>query len=98
MWLAFANAPSMSPYDFSMIAGNQFVTVGDTADCPASRLCADQNLDGLVTPADFSAWVANFNAQNPLADVNQDTLVTPADFSAWIGAFNQGLNGPTCNP
>jgi len=84
--------------DFSMIAGNQFVTVGDTADCPASRLCADQNLDGLVTPADFSAWVANFNAQNPLADVNQDTLVTPADFSAWIGAFNQGLNGPTCNP
>ncbi len=84
--------------DFSMIAGNQFVTVGDTADCPASRLCADQNQDGLVTPADFSAWIANYNATSLIADVNQDGFVTPADFSAWIAAFNQGLGGPTCNP
>ncbi|MCB9835697.1 MAG: hypothetical protein H6808_03145 [Phycisphaera sp.] len=48
----------------------------------------DQNNDGIVTPADFSAWVANFNANNPLADVNQDGSVTPADFSAWVAAFN----------
>jgi hypothetical protein len=84
--------------DFSMIAGDQFVTVGDTADCPASRLCADQNGDGIVSPADFSAWVANFNTMNPQADVNQDGSVSPADFSAWVAAFNQGANGPTCNP
>ena len=84
--------------NFAMIAGNQYVTVGDTADCPASRLCADQNMDGNVTPADFSAWVANFNIQSPVADVNQDGNVTPADFSAWVAAFNQGANGPTCNP
>ncbi len=84
--------------DFSMIAGNQFVTVGDTADCPASRLCADQNGDGMVTPADFSAWIANYNLGSLIADVNQDGFVTPADFSAWIAAFNMGLNGPTCNP
>jgi len=84
--------------DFSMIAGNQFVTVGDTADCPASRLCADQNQDGMVTPADFSAWIANYNTSSLIADVNQDGFVTPADFSAWIAAFNQGLGGPTCNP
>ena len=81
-----------------MIAGDQFVTVGDTADCPASRLCADQNGDGIVSPADFSAWVANFNTMNPQADVNQDGSVSPADFSAWVAAFNQGANGPTCNP
>ncbi|MBN4082625.1 hypothetical protein JYS44_00145 [Phycisphaeraceae bacterium AH-315-B13] len=26
-----------------------------------SRLCADQNEDGLVTPTDFTAWIAAFN-------------------------------------
>lgn len=65
---------------------------------PPERLCADQNGDGQVTPADFSAWVANFNAMSLVADVNRDGLVTPADFSAWIAAFNQGENGPTCVP
>lgn len=48
----------------------------------------DQNGDGVVSPADFSAWITNFNAGDPLADVNRDGLVTPADFSAWITAFN----------
>jgi len=65
---------------------------------PTNRLCADQNEDGFVTPADFSAWIANFNTQSQIADVNQDAFVTPADFSAWIAAFNQGENGPTCDP
>lgn len=84
--------------DFTLIAGTQFVTVGDVGNCPASRLCADQNLDGFVTAADFSSWIGNYNSQNPVADVNQDGLVTAADFSSWIAAFNQGANGPTCNP
>jgi hypothetical protein len=65
---------------------------------PPDRLCADQNDDGLVTPADFDAWIANFNAMSPLADVNQDAFVTPADFSAWVGAFSLGASGPTCVP
>ncbi len=84
--------------DFSMIAGTQYVTVGDTGDCSAARLCADQNNDGLVTPTDFSAWIGNYNANSLIADVNQDGMVTPTDFSAWVGAFNQGANGPTCMP
>ena len=71
-----------------------FISVVTTPD----RLCADQNEDGQVSSADFSAWIANFNAQSLLADVNQDTFVSPADFSAWIAAFNQGVNGPTCVP
>lgn len=61
-----------------------------------SRLCADQNNDGLVTPADFSAWIGNFNANNPTADVNGDLAVTPADFSAWIAEFNLGGFGHRC--
>jgi len=60
------------------------------------RLCADQNGDGMVTPADFTAWISAFNANDPIADVNQDGSVTPADFTAWISAFNQGEDGPIC--
>ncbi|MEL6497588.1 MAG: GC-type dockerin domain-anchored protein [Planctomycetota bacterium] len=51
---------------------------------------ADQNGDGIATPADFNAWVINFNAGNALADVNADGVLTPADFNAWIIAFNAG--------
>ena len=53
--------------------------------CPA-----DINRDGLVTPEDFSAWVAAFKAMDPSADVNGDGEVTPADFSAWIKNYNAG--------
>lgn len=52
----------------------------------------DQNNDGIVSPTDFTAWVNNFNTNNPIADVNQDGSVTPTDFTAWINAFN--LNCP----
>ena len=31
-----------------------------TANAAPSRLCADQNGDGLVSPADFIAWIVNF--------------------------------------
>ncbi|RNC82121.1 MAG: hypothetical protein ED559_10165 [Phycisphaera sp.] len=60
--------------------------------------CADQNGDGMITPTDFTAWIANFNANNPDADVNRDGSVTPTDFTAWINAFNNGIaSGVTCN-
>jgi len=94
-------------YDFAWHEPSQTLAVLDTGThfvhlfrpAPvALRLCADQNQDGLVSPADFTAWVANFNAGSLLADVNQDTLVSPADFTAWISAFNLGAGGPTCNP
>ncbi|MEO1585157.1 MAG: dockerin type I domain-containing protein, partial [Planctomycetota bacterium] len=55
-----------------------------TADAAPSRLCADQNGDGLVSPADFTAWILNFNTQKLTADTNGDGFVTPADFTAWI--------------
>lgn len=49
---------------------------------------ADQNGDGLATPADFNAWVLNFNNNDLTADVNDDGFISPADFNAWILAFN----------
>lgn len=60
--------------------------------------CCDQNGDMVCSPADFSAWVANFNSGNLDADVNRDGAVSPADFSAWVAAFNLGIaSGTTCN-
>lgn len=54
------------------------------------RCIADTNLDGAVSPADFSAWITAYNAQSEVADQNLDGNVSPADFSAWVANFNQG--------
>ncbi len=51
---------------------------------------ADTNGDGLVTPADFNAWILAFNTQAPECDQNGDGLCTPGDFNAWILNFNAG--------
>lgn len=55
------------------------------------NLCpADVNADGSLTPADFSAWLAAFNAMSPGCDQNADGMCTPADFTAWIANYNAG--------
>ncbi len=51
---------------------------------------ADTNGDGILTPADFTAWIAAFNAMSAACDQNGDTLCTPADFTAWIANYNAG--------
>lgn len=58
---------------------------------PAEPPCvADTNGDGILSPADFSAWIAAFNAQSPACDQNGDGQCLPNDFSAWIANFNAG--------
>lgn len=54
------------------------------------RCLADVNLDGIVSPADFSAWIVAFNTGTIAADQNADGSVSPGDFSAWIQNFNAG--------
>ncbi len=61
------------------------ITAITEPDCPA-----DTDGDGSVTPADFSAWVAAFNASAPECDQNDDGSCTPADFSAWVANYNAG--------
>ncbi len=51
---------------------------------------ADTNGDGMLTPADFSAWVAAFNAASPSCDQNEDGVCSPADFSTWVANYNAG--------
>jgi len=53
---------------------------------------ADTNGDGVLSPADFSAWVAAFNAMSTACDQNDDGVCSPADFSAWVANYNAGCN------
>ena len=57
---------------------------------PVDTCLADTNNDGILSPADFSAWVAAFNAMDLACDQNADEACTPADFSAWVANFNAG--------
>ncbi|MCB9836341.1 MAG: VCBS repeat-containing protein [Phycisphaera sp.] len=50
----------------------------------------DTNGDGMLSPADFSSWVAAFNAMAPRCDQNLDGMCSPADFSAWVANYNAG--------
>ncbi|MEL6796918.1 MAG: GC-type dockerin domain-anchored protein [Planctomycetota bacterium] len=79
------------------VGGNDgYRLVITAADDVWTRLCANQNGDGQVTPGDFNAWIVNFNGGDARADVNLDGALTPGDFNAWVLAFNQGVNGPRC--
>jgi len=57
---------------------------------PGNDCAADTNGDGMLTPADFTAWIAAFNAMSPECDQNGDGSCSPADFTAWIANFNAG--------
>ncbi len=62
-------------------------------ECVEPPTCvADTNGDGTLSPADFTAWVAAFNAQSAACDQNADSLCTPADFTAWVANYNAGCN------
>ncbi|MEO1535400.1 MAG: GC-type dockerin domain-anchored protein [Planctomycetota bacterium] len=67
--------------------GRAIIRVDIVSDEPC---VGDTNGDGELTPADFNAWVAAFNAQAPACDQNGDGICNPADFNAWIQNFNAG--------
>jgi len=71
-------------------AGIDAITLSSFACTNPCNNIADVNGDGDLTSADFSAWIAAFNANDPAADQNQDGNIDPTDFSAWIANFNQG--------
>ena len=51
---------------------------------------ADANNDGLLTPADFNAWILAYTTQSDACDQNDDGLCNPGDFNAWVLNFNAG--------
>ncbi|MEM8756262.1 MAG: GC-type dockerin domain-anchored protein [Planctomycetota bacterium] len=64
-------------------------TVIDLAGDPC---LADVNDDGIVTSADFFAWVVAFGDQAPECDQNLDGSCTSADFFAWVSNFGTGCD------
>ena len=67
--------------------GDLVVWAPESAACPA-----DTNNDGMLTPADFTAWINAFNNNLPECDQNGDGACTPTDFTAWIANYNAGCN------
>ncbi len=59
-------------------------------ECAGCDNPADTNGDGVVTPADYNAWILAYNNAAPECDQNGDGLCTPADYNAWILNFNDG--------
>jgi len=51
---------------------------------------ADVNGDGMLSPTDFTAWLAAYQNMDPAADQNGDGLISPTDFTAWLANFAAG--------
>lgn len=63
----------------------------DPMTVPTAPECvADVNGDGVLSPPDFTAWIAAFNTSALACDQNNDGTCTPADFTAWIANYNAG--------
>ena len=82
----FESKPSGPVSDYGSV-GTYTISMTQTA--PVDCL-ADANGDGALTPADFTAWIAAFNAMGAACDQNNDGSCTPADFTAWIANYNAG--------
>ena len=67
-----------------------YVDMGAYEFTPSTTCLPDVNGDGNLDSADFTAWIAAFNANDPAADQNQDGSIDPSDFTAWIANFNAG--------
>ncbi|GAB5497685.1 MAG: hypothetical protein Phyf2KO_27650 [Phycisphaerales bacterium] len=59
----------------------------EPADCPA-----DTDGDGVLTGADFTAWLIAYNNGDLSADLNNNGTLEPSDFTAWLIAFQTGCD------
>ncbi|GAB5497416.1 MAG: hypothetical protein Phyf2KO_24960 [Phycisphaerales bacterium] len=72
--------------------GGGALAVATGTSCGAPTCPADTNGDGMLTPADFTAWINAFNNNLPACDQNGDGSCTPTDFTAWIANYNGGCS------
>ena len=77
-------------FEFAYTHEGHLYIASSTVEIESPMCLADTNYDGILSPADFSAWVAAFNTQASACDQNSDGMCTPADFSAWVANFNAG--------
>ncbi len=63
----------------------------DLNECEGSTEClADVNGDGMLSPADFTAWIIAYNAGDSAADINRNGTLEAADFTAWLVSWQSG--------
>ena len=48
--------------------------------------------DGVLTGADFTAWLIAYNNGDLAADLNNNGTLEPSDFTAWLIAFQTGCD------
>ncbi|MBN1554397.1 MAG: hypothetical protein JXA11_06605 [Phycisphaerae bacterium] len=55
----------------------------------------DANLDGEVSPADYTVWANNYGAGDSFSegDFNGDNDVTPADYTIWANYYGASASG-----
>lgn len=78
--------------DTPVIDGRLFRIIENAGDVEALWTCiGDVNLDGALTPTDFTAWINAYNSGDiEVGDQNLDGSLSPTDFTAWILNFNSG--------
>ncbi len=89
-WAKLHDVSSEGKAVFEVLAVGDERTTIVVVDLNAPLCPADANNDGVLTPADFNAWILAFNTNAPECDQNNDDACTPADFNAWIANFNAG--------
>ncbi len=71
---------------------DETLALGTARTITPSGCLPDTNNDGLLTPADFTAWIDAFNNDRVECDQNSDNTCSPTDFSAWIANYNAGCD------
>lgn len=95
----WATAPGDGLLHVDLFDGNGLIETSNLASGLAVELLgemeapvclADVNQDGMLTPADFTAWINAYTVGDLRADQNSDGALTPADFTSWLNNFNAG--------
>ena len=87
---ALVTDEAQGAFEFAFAHDGHLYIATSTIEIGAIPCPADTNQDGMLSPADFSAWVSAFNANTPACDQNDDGMCSPADFSAWVANYNAG--------
>lgn len=89
------DTPWSSAYDLvqvSRVRGGSSLLALDANVVSEVPTTADYNYDGAITPADLSAFLADWGDGLPLADVQIDGTVNGLDFTLYMARYDEATN------